>query len=387
MQRILFVFGTRPEAIKLCPVILQMRSRPAEFDVRVAVTGQHRDMLDPILQTFSVAPDYDLDLMQRGQTLTASTARMLAALEPVLTETKPDMVFVQGDTTSTLAGALSAFYARIPVAHVEAGLRTGDPGEPFPEEMNRVITTRLAMLHFAATRAAAGNLLAEGVKPESVAVTGNPGIDAIHFVRDQLATGALEGCRLGFLDASRKLIVVTAHRRESFGPGLAAICRALRTLATRSDVQIVWPVHRNPNVTGPVHATLSGFPSIHLIEPLAYVPFVDLMRRAAVLVTDSGGIQEEAPSLGKPAIVMRARTERVEAVESGAVRLVGTDESRIVSEVASFLDSPAVMQAAVNPANPYGDGKASARIAAATLDWFRRMKQTKDCDIRDAVNA
>lgn len=386
MPRTLFVFGTRPEAIKLCPVILHMRSRAAEFDVRVAVTGQHRDMLDPILQTFSVTPEYDLDLMQRGQTLSASTARMLTALEPVLDETKPDIVFVQGDTTSTLAGALSAFYARIPVAHVEAGLRTGDPGEPFPEEMNRVITTRLAALHFAATARAAQNLLGEGVKAESIALTGNPGIDAIYFVRDRLVAGALEGCQLGFLDPSRKLIVVTAHRRESFGPGIAAICRALRTLATRSDVQIVWPVHRNPNVAGPAHAMLAGFPSIHLIEPLPYVPFVDLMRRAAVLLTDSGGIQEEAPSLGKPAIVMRARTERVEGVESGAVRLVGTDESRIVSEAASLLDR-GVAEAAPNPDNPYGDGNASARIAAATLQWFRRPGQTESRNVPDAVSA
>jgi UDP-N-acetylglucosamine 2-epimerase (non-hydrolysing) len=257
--------------------------------------------------------------------------------------------------------------------------------------MNRVITTRLATLHFAATRAASENLLAEGVIPESITVTGNPGIDAIEFVRDRLASGALEGCRLGFLDPSRKLIVVTAHRRESFGPGLAAICGALRTIAARSDVQIVWPVHRNPNVTGPAHAMLSGFASIHLIEPLPYVPFVDLMLRADILVTDSGGIQEEAPSLGKPAIVMRARTERVEGVEIGAVRLVGTDESRIVSEVVSLLDGPdgRAGQAAPHPThliNPYGDGKASARIAAATLDWFRRPNQIKSCDVGDAVN-
>jgi UDP-N-acetylglucosamine 2-epimerase (non-hydrolysing) len=387
MPRTLFVFGTRPEAIKLCPVILHMRSRAAEFDVRVVVTGQHRDMLDPILQTFGVTPDYDLDLMQPGQTLAASTARILAALEPVLAETKPDMVFVQGDTTSTLAGALSAFYGRIPVAHVEAGLRTGDPGEPFPEEMNRVITTRLATLHFAATRAAAENLLAEGVRPERIAVTGNPGVDAIQFVRDRLATGALEGCRLDFLDPSRKLIVVTAHRRESFGVGIAAICRALRILATRRDVQIVWPVHRNPNVAGPAHAMLSGFPAIHLVEPLPYVPFVDLMRRAAVLVTDSGGIQEEAPSLGKPAIVMRTRTERIEGVESGAVRLVGTEEARIVTEVASVLDGAEGAQAASNPANPYGDGNASARIAAATLHWLRRPGEADSMNVPDVVSA
>lgn len=369
MPRILFVFGTRPEAIKLCPVILEMSAR-ARFEVRVAVTGQHGDMLDPVLEAFNVTPDYDLDLMRPGQTLTGSMARMLGALEGVVDNARPDMVFVQGDTTSTLAGALSAFYARAPVAHVEAGMRTGDVGEPFPEEMNRVVTTRLARLHFAATASAAGNLLKEGVSPDAIAVTGNSGIDAVNFVRDRLASGALAGCRLTFLDPRRKLIVVTAHRRESFGEGLDSICRALRRLAARADVQIVWPVHPNPNVTGPVHAQLSGFPSVHLIEPLPYVPFVDLMRRAYVLLTDSGGVQEEAPSLGKTAVVMRARTERNEGIAAGAARLVGTDESRIVSEVTWLLDHPADVAAISRVANPYGDGKASARIADATLNWF-----------------
>jgi UDP-N-acetylglucosamine 2-epimerase (non-hydrolysing) len=386
MLRTLFVFGTRPEAIKLCPLILHMRSRMAEFDIQTAVTGQHRDMLDPILEAFSVKPDYDLNLMQPGQTLTRTTSRMLASLEPVLTEARPDIVLVQGDTTSTLAGALSAFYAHIPVGHVEAGLRTGNFREPFPEEMNRVLATRLATLHFAATEAAAANLAAEGVSADAIAVTGNSGIDAVNFVRDRLAAGSLEGCRLGFLDGSRKLIVVTAHRRESFGEGLANICQAMRKLAAREDVQIVWPVHRNPHVSGPVHAALSGFPSIHLIEPLSYVPFVDLMRRAAVLVTDSGGIQEEAPSLGKLVVVMRARTERPEGVEAGAARLAGTDEARIVSEVSWLLDHPETMTAAAGMQNPYGDGRASGRIADATLRWFRKTKPMETPDAREAVS-
>ncbi len=377
MPRILFVFGTRPEAIKLCPVIVEMRAR-SRFDVRVAITGQHRDMLGPILSAFNVVPDYGLDLMHPGQTLTGTMSRFLAALENVLGDARPELVFVQGDTTSTLAGALSAFYARIPVAHVEAGMRTGDAGDPFPEEMNRVVTSRLATLHFAATTGAAENLQNEAIPPGSIAVTGNSGIDAVNYVRDALASGALPGCGLGFLDRRRKLIVVTAHRRESFGEGIDSICRALRRIAARRDVQIVWPVHPNPNVTGPVHAQLSDFPSIHLIEPLAYVPFVDLMRRAYVLVTDSGGIQEEAPSLGKPVIVMRARTERGEGVEAGAARLAGTDEGRIVSEVSWLLDHPEEVAKIGRVGNPYGDGRASARIADFTLQWFDRDRQSAD---------
>jgi UDP-N-acetylglucosamine 2-epimerase (non-hydrolysing) len=386
MPRTLFVFGTRPEAIKLCPLILHMRSRTADFEVQTAVTGQHRDMLDPILEAFSVRPDYDLDLMQPGQTLAATTSRMLMALEPVLREARPDIVFVQGDTMSTLAGALCSFYSHIPVGHVEAGLRTGDVREPFPEEMNRVLTSRLATLHFAATRTAEANLLAEGVSAEAIAVTGNSGIDAVNFVRDQLAAGLLEGCRLDFLDESRKVIVVTAHRRESFGDGIANICRAVQKLAARQDVQIVWPVHRNPHVSGPVHAALSGFASIHLIEPLPYVPFVDLMRRATVLVTDSGGIQEEAPSLGKTAVVMRAKTERLEGVETGAARLAGTDEARIVAEVSWLLDHPEAMAPAAGMQNPYGDGRASGRIADATLRWFQKTKPVKSHDAHEIVS-
>jgi UDP-N-acetylglucosamine 2-epimerase (non-hydrolysing) len=366
----LFVFGTRPEAIKLCPVILHMRSRPEYFQVRVAVTAQHRQMLDQVLDTFFITPDYDLDLMTPGQTLASSASRILAALEPVYLDAKPDIVYVQGDTTTTFCGALAAFYARIPVGHIEAGLRTGDLSQPFPEEMNRVVTGRLAAVHFAATEGAKRNLLVEDVAPETIHVTGNSGIDALLHVRDRLITGELTGQadldRFG-QNGGKHLIVVTAHRRESFGGGFENICRALRKLSERNDVEIVYPVHRNPNVMGPVQRYLERIPNVHLIEPLDYVPFVDLMRRACLLLTDSGGIQEEGPSLGKPVIVMREKTERPEAVEAGTVRMAGTDEDRIVAEVRKLLNDPGAREAMSRVHNPYGDGHASQRIAAATL--------------------
>jgi UDP-N-acetylglucosamine 2-epimerase (non-hydrolysing) len=368
----LFVFGTRPEAIKLCPVVLYMKSRPAEFDVRVAVTAQHRQMLDQVLEVFRVVPDYDLNSMTPGQTLTSSTARILAALEPVMADAKPDMVFVQGDTTTTFCGALAAFYARIPVGHIEAGLRTGDLAQPFPEEMNRVVTGRLAAIHFAATEGARRNLVRENVTPETIHVTGNSGIDALLNVRDRLASGELKGqadlAKFG-CDPARRLIVVTAHRRESFGGGFENICRALQIIARRNDVEIVYPVHRNPNVMGPVQRYLDGLPNVHLIEPLEYVPFVDLMRRAYLLLTDSGGIQEEGPSLGKPVIVMREKTERPEAVEAGTVRMAGADEERIITEVTRLLDAPGARDAMSRVHNPYGDGHASERISKATLSF------------------
>ncbi len=373
MLKTLFVFGTRPEAIKLCPVILHMKSRPEEFDVRVAVTAQHRQMLDQVLGTFRVTPDYDLNSMTPGQTLASSTARIVAALEPVYLDSRPGIVYVQGDTTTTLCGALAAFYARIPVGHIEAGLRTGDLGQPFPEEMNRVVTGRLAALHFAATEGARGNLLRENVAPETIHVTGNSGIDALLHVRDRLIAGELTGLAslAGFgANARKRLIVVTAHRRESFGSGFENICRALQTIAQRGDVDIVYPVHRNPNVTGPVNKYLEGLPNIHLIEPLDYVPFVDLMRRAHLLHTDSGGIQEEGPSLGKPVIVMRGKTERPEAVEAGTVVMAGTEEHRIIAEVTRLLEDPAACDAMSRVHNPYGDGHASERIAAASLAFF-----------------
>ncbi|HYA16147.1 MAG TPA: UDP-N-acetylglucosamine 2-epimerase (non-hydrolyzing) [Bryobacteraceae bacterium] len=371
MIRCLFVFGTRPEAIKLAPVILHMKSKPAAFHVRVAVTAQHREMLDQVLTAFGITADYDLNLMTPGQTLAGLSARILSALEPVIADAAPDIVFVQGDTTTTLCAALAAFYARVPVAHIEAGLRTGDLNLPFPEELNRVLTGRLAALHFAATEGARRNLLSEGVAPETIQVTGNSGIDAVLMVRDRLASGELPRASFGFIpEESKKLIVVTAHRRESFGEGFENICRALKRLAARPDVEIVFPVHRNPNVLEPVWRWLDGLANVHLIEPLDYVPFVDLMSRATLLLTDSGGIQEEGPSLGKPIVVMREKTERPEAVDAGTVRLAGTSEDRIVGEVVRLLDDDAARLAMSRIHNPYGDGHASERIAAGTLAWF-----------------
>jgi UDP-N-acetylglucosamine 2-epimerase (non-hydrolysing) len=359
---LLFVFGTRPEAIKLCPLIRKLRARQ-DFAVRICVTAQHRAMLDQVLDAFQVTPDFDLNIMRPNQTLSGLTARILEALEPVLASTAPDMVIVQGDTTTTLAAALAAFYHRIPAAHVEAGLRTGDPAHPFPEEMNRLLTGRLAELHFAPTPKAAAHLTAEGVPAARIHITGNTGIDAVLYVRDALASGALAVPACPCLETSRRLIVVTSHRRENFGPGFERAMRALARIAARPDVQLVYPVHRNPHVLGPAHELLGGHPNIHLVEPLPYVPFVDLLRRAYFLITDSGGIQEEAPSLGKPVLVMREKTERPEAVEAGTVKLVGTDEERIVAEATRLLDDPAAYTRMTRVHNPYGDGQASRRIA------------------------
>ena len=371
--RTLFLFGTRPEAIKLCPVLRHMQSRPEEFDVKVCVTAQHRQMLDQVLAAFQVTPDVDLDLMLPGQTLFQSSSRMLAALEPVFRDLRPDFAVVQGDTTTTLCGALAAFYARVPIGHIEAGLRTWDMAQPFPEEMNRVLTGRLADLHFAATPWARENLLRESVPAERITVTGNSGIDAVLFVRDGLESGALSSGRdWSFLDPSKRLIVVTAHRRESFGDGFERICSAIRRLAARPDVEVVYPVHPNPNVQDPVNRLLAGQPNIHLIAPLDYIPFVDLMRRAYILVTDSGGVQEEGPSLGKPILVLREKTERPEAVEAGTVKLVGTDENKIVKEAEILLENPDLHARMGLVHNPYGDGRASARISDATISFLRK---------------
>jgi UDP-N-acetylglucosamine 2-epimerase (non-hydrolysing) len=363
VHKILLIFGTRPEAIKLCPVVRSLREHPSKFDVRVCVTAQHREMLDQVLEAFQVVPEYDLDLMLPGQTLFQSTSRILAGLEPVLRDVQPGMVVVQGDTTTTFCGALAAFYSRVPVAHVEAGLRTHDLSQPFPEEMNRVVASRLTALHFAVTEQSAENLRAEGVAPESISVTGNTGIDAVLYVRDGLEQGTLQGPDWRDLDASKKLIVVTAHRRESFGDGFERICRALAKIADRDDVQLVYPVHPNPNVQDPVQRYLAGHPHIRLIAPQSYVPFVDLMRRAYLLITDSGGIQEEGPSLGKPILVLREKTERPEAVTAGTVKLVGTDEDRIVSEASILLSDSGAYGQMSRIHNPYGDGHASARIS------------------------
>jgi len=369
MIKVLFIFGTRPEAIKLCPLVRRM-AQEEEFEVRVCATAQHRSMLDQVLEAFGVRPDWDLDLMAPGQTLFQSTARIVAGLEPVLAAEQPDLVLVQGDTTTTFCGALAAFYQRVPVGHVEAGLRTGDIYQPFPEEVNRVLATRLATLHFAATEWAASNLRREGVAEERIWVTGNTVTDAVLHVARELEAGRLRGRDWPELDPARKLILVTAHRRESFGEGMERICRALARLAERDDAQIVYPVHLNPNVRGPVHRILGNRRNVVLTGPLEYVPFVDLMRRAYLVITDSGGVQEEGPSLGKPILVMREKTERPEAVAAGTVRLVGTDEERIVAEAAALLENGEKYAAMARVHNPYGDGHASSRIAEIIRSFF-----------------
>jgi UDP-N-acetylglucosamine 2-epimerase (non-hydrolysing) len=363
-KRVLVIFGTRPEAIKLAPLIakLKTQSGPAGLQPVVCVTAQHREMLDQVLDAFQIEPDYDLDLMCPNQMLPELGARLLSGLAGVFSEVKPALAIVQGDTTTTLYGALAAFYARVPVAHVEAGLRTFDMQAPFPEEMNRVLTGRLAALHFAATEWAAENLLREGVPAGSIEVTGNTGIDAVLSVSTSIENGLLHGTALP-IDSGKRLIVVTAHRRESFGEGFKRICSAIERIARRDDVQIVWPVHPNPNVQSTVHATFEGRRNVLLIEPLGYIPFVDLMRRAFLLITDSGGVQEEGPSLGKPILVLREKTERPEAVKAGTVKLVGTDPDLIAGEAERLLDDPNEYNRMSRLHNPYGDGQASERIA------------------------
>lgn len=363
MISVLFIFGTRPEAIKLCPVIHCLRRNGSEFDVKVCVTGQHREMLDQVLRAFVIKPDYDLNVMAQRQTLCQSTSRIVAALDTVLTEARPNVVLVQGDTTTTLCGAIAAFYHGVEVGHVEAGLRTGDLRKPFPEEMNRVLVSRLATLHFAATEGAARNLALEGISPQVVTVTGNTGVDTILHVKDQLERGRLTGLRGLRLDHSKRLLLVTAHRRESFGAGIEGICAALVRLAERPDIQIVYPVHPNPNVTSVVTRRLSSCPNLLLLKPLDYVPFVDLMRHARIVLTDSGGIQEECPSLGKPVLVLRDQTERPEALDAGTMKLVGTNPDRIVAETTALLDDESVYRRMARSHDAYGDGHASDRIA------------------------
>jgi len=371
LHKILFIFGTRPEAIKLCPLVRRMRSE-SNFDVCVCVTGQHREMLDQVLGAFEVKPDRDLNLMLPGQTLFQSTSRILAALEPVLAEERPDLTIVQGDTTTTFCGALASFYQNVPVAHVEAGLRTGDLRQPFPEELNRVLTSRMAALHFAPTEEAAANLRREGIGPDCIYVTGNTGIDAVLYVGDALEQGRLKPATNFVSRRDRKLIAVTAHRRESFGDGFERICNALVLLADRPDVEIVYPVHPNPNVQDPVNRLLRGKPNIHLIAPLDYVAFVDLMRRAYLLMTDSGGIQEEGPSLGKPVLVLREKTERPEAVRAGTVKLVGTCTERIVQEAMRLLEDGQEYERMSHVHNPYGDGASSTRITGLIRSFLGR---------------
>jgi UDP-N-acetylglucosamine 2-epimerase (non-hydrolysing) len=368
-KRVLFVLGTRPEAIKLCPLIRYTRTMEG-LEVRVCVTAQHRAMLDQVLECFGVRPDFDLNLMTPGQSLAEITARAIPALDDILSKENFDVIVVQGDTTTTLAGALAAFYRQVPVAHVEAGLRTGDLTQPFPEEMNRVVTSRLTRLHFAPTAGARSNLLAEGTPPEHVFVTGNTGIDAVLYVAKRLEQGELAPLAWPWLDCEKRLVVVTAHRRENFGDGIEGICDALVTLAQRNDVQIAYPVHRNPNVLGPVTARLRNERNVVLLEPLEYISFVDLLRRAAIILTDSGGIQEEAPSLGKPVLVLREKTERPEAVQAGTVKLVGADPRRITAEAIRLLEGRDEYRLMSRKHNPYGDGHASERIASVIRDFL-----------------
>jgi UDP-N-acetylglucosamine 2-epimerase (non-hydrolysing) len=367
--RILVVFGTRPEAIKLCPVVLYLRRHHPEWSVRVCVTAQHRQLLDQVLEIFKVKPDYDLDCMRPGQSLFQSTSNILSSLEQVLLRERPDLLLVQGDTTTTLCGALAGFYARIPVGHVEAGLRTGDLKEPFPEELNRVLAGRIASLHFAATEWAAQNLLAEGIAPETITVTGNTGIDAVLHIRDRIHQG-LKTAQAFASNPDRKLILVTAHRRESFGNGFEQICTALVELAQRPDVQIVYPVHPNPSVQDPVKRYLRECSRVALVEPLDYVSFVATLMQCSFVLTDSGGIQEEAPSLGKPVLILRDKTERPEGVLAGTAKLIGPSRERIVAECNRLLDDPEAHQSMARAHNPYGDGRACERIARVIMNFL-----------------
>lgn len=367
-RTILFIFGTRPEAIKLAPLALYLRRFADQYAVKICVTAQHREMLDQVLGAFRIQPDYDLNVMTPGQTLFQSTSRIISALEPVLDDAKPALAIVQGDTTTTLCGALAAFYKQVPVAHVEAGLRTGDLYQPFPEELNRVLAARMTTLHFAATAEAAGHLAHEGIC-EHVSVTGNTGIDAVLWVRDRLESGELAASTPELVPGKR-VILVTAHRRESFGEGFGRICEALLKIAARDDVHLVYPVHPNPNVRAVVDRNLRAHPRITLIEPMDYVPFVDLMRRSYLILTDSGGIQEEGPSLGKPVLVLREKTERPEAVAAGTVKLVGTNVERIVSEATRLLDDPIEYERMSRIHNPYGDGRACERIESGIREFL-----------------
>ena len=379
-MRVLTVFGTRPEAIKLAPVLRALNDN-ASVTSRVCVTAQHREMLDQVLSLFGIQPDHDLNVMKPGQSLSGLTARLLLGLDSVFESEKPDFVLVQGDTTTAFVAALAAFYRKIPVGHLEAGLRTGNMYSPFPEEINRQAISRLASLHFAPTSVNRNTLLEEGVRPESICVTGNTVIDALLWVTDRLKNDPelakpIQG-RFSELDPNRRLLLVTAHRRESFGAPMRQICESIAELATRSDVQVVFPVHRNPRVVETVHGLLSGRPNVTLTEPLDYLTFAFLMTRAYVLLSDSGGVQEEAPALGKPVLVMREMTERTEAVAAGTIRIVGTTRDRIVAETLSLLTDPAAYDRMATAINPYGDGTAAERVVDALLSTRRPDPQLR----------
>ncbi len=384
MKTIMLIFGTRPEAIKMAPLVKALERCGDEFRTVVAVTGQHREMLDQVLRLFEITPDYDLDIMKQGQDLTDVTCRILTGMRDILKQDRPDLVLVHGDTSTSTAAALSAFYEQIPVGHVEAGLRTGDIYSPWPEEMNRRITGRIATLHFSPTEKSRGNLLKENVVDEMITVTGNTVIDALHTVVEKIKNDpelssklsrqlAEEGydpaSRLG--DGKRRMVLMTGHRRENFGEGFHNITLAIKELAERyPEVDFVYPMHLNPNVRRPIAETFGGtiHPNVFFIEPLDYLPFVYMMMHSYLIITDSGGIQEEAPSLGKPVLVMREVTERPEALEAGTIRLVGTDRRKIVDEAARFLDDADYYRANSLIANPYGDGHACERI----IDFIRK---------------
>lgn len=386
MKKIILVFGTRPEAIKMAPLVKELEKYPDEFRTLVCVTGQHREMLDQVLRLFDIRPDYDLNIMKAGQTLYDVTSRVLCEFGNVLQKERPDLVLVHGDTTTSMASALAAFYEQIPVGHVEAGLRTGNIYSPWPEEMNRQITGRIAVLDFAPTRFGCDNLIRENVPEERITVTGNTVIDALYYVVDRIKGDAalresLERniCAQGYdvnrlKDSGRRLVLITGHRRENFGEGFRNICKALDTLSRRyNDVDFVYPMHLNPNVRKPIHDMFDGrMPdNMFFIEPLDYFDFVRLMELSHIVLTDSGGIQEEAPGLGKPVVVMRDTTERPEAVEAGTVKLVGTDYDKITTTISRLLDDTGYYNTMSQAVNPYGDGKACPRIVDFVRSFFK----------------
>ena len=361
MKRILIVFGTRPEAIKMAPVIMELKRRPDEFHTTVCVTGQHREMLDQMLEVFDLHPDCDLNIMQPGQDLYDVSSRILLGMRDILAGVKPDLVLVHGDTSTSSFAALAAFYQHIPVGHVEAGLRTGNIYSPWPEEMNRQLNGRLCTWHFAPTETARQNLLHEGIADSQIAVTGNTVIDALHRV---VASGKAAAPQFG-RDEQRRMVLITGHRRENFGDGMKHICQAINALAERfKDVDFVYPIHLNPNIRRPVREIIDGSRgNVYLLEPLSYLEFVAMMQQSTLILTDSGGIQEEAPAFGKPVLVMRDTTERPEAIEAGTARLVGTDRETIEGNVALLLTDPKEYDTMAHAANPFGDGHAAERIA------------------------
>ena len=373
MKKILLVFGTRPEAIKMAPLVKEFQKNPGFFETKVCVTGQHREMLDQVLSLFEIQPDYDLDIMKQGQDLYDITARVLTGMRDVLKEAQPDVVLVHGDTTTSTAAALAAFYQQIPVGHIEAGLRTHTIYSPWPEEMNRQITGRISTYHFAPTPLSKQNLLNEGVNEDNIVVTGNTVIDTLHWVVNKIKNDeTLQKDLQAHFDSSnlksesgRKLVLITGHRRENFGEGFIHICQAIKTLAEKyPEADFVYPMHLNPNVRRPIEEVFgeSELPNMFFIEPLEYLSFVYLMDKSYLLLTDSGGVQEEAPGLGKPVLVMRDTTERPEAVEAGTVKLVGTDYTKIINEVSELLDNPICYNTMSQAVNPYGDGLACGRI-------------------------